>query len=67
MKVTLPMNVWKIVSDAVEMGVRMGYRRAYKHVDRPSEEHVVDNVSREVMNSLTEVVDFERAGYEQED
>lgn len=66
-KVTLPINVWKVVSEAVEAGVRIGYRRAHKHVDNPSEEHVVDNVCREVMNSLTEVVDFERAAYEQED
>lgn len=67
MKVTLPMNVWKIVSEAVEAGVRIGYRRAYKYVDDPGEEHIVDSVSNEVMNALSEVVDFERAGHEQED
>jgi hypothetical protein len=67
MKVRLPINVWKVVSEAVEAGARFGYRRAYKHTDSPSEEAVIENVSREVMNCLSEVVDFEQAQYEQED
>ena len=67
MKVRLPINVWKVVSEAVEAGARYGYRRAHKHQDFPSEEAVIENVSREVMNSLSEVVDFEQVQYEQED
>ena len=53
-------RVWEIVSRAVESGVAFGYRRAHKHTPKPSEDHVREQIELEVMNALSEVIDFER-------
>ena len=34
----------EIIERCLEEGVRHGYRRAYKHVENPSEEGFIDNV-----------------------
>ncbi len=44
---------------ALEEGVRYGYNRAYKHVENPHEDAVVDCVVDGAMNSLYEWFDFE--------
>jgi hypothetical protein len=44
---------------AVEDGVAIGYARAYKHTDEPSEHEMKDHLQREIMNQICEWFDFE--------
>lgn len=46
------------IAELVTAAVSYGYRRAYKHTLRPSEEHVVECIEREVMGVVADVVEF---------
>lgn len=54
----LKAKVYPIVKRAVEEGALMGYRRAHKHTQTPSEEAVVEAVEAAIMLALSEVIDF---------
>lgn len=49
-------NWYNIISRAVEEGVALGYSQAHKHVDNPEASDVINRVSDEVMNLLSEVI-----------
>ena len=49
----------KILEQAINEGVLRGYRRAYKHVENPTEGAIIDNVVEQFMNSLDKWFDFE--------
>jgi len=53
------LNAYKIIDDVVERAVRYGYNRAHKHADDPSEEHMIEEVRRSVMNELCEILKFD--------
>ena len=57
-KVTPSTNLWHIMSRAVEEGTQYGLTRAHKHDDDPSSETIREHIEREVMNALSEVIDF---------
>jgi hypothetical protein len=48
-----------ILEQAIEAGVRRGYRRAFKHNDSPTEEHILDTIENCVMAAIYEYFDFE--------
>lgn len=50
---------YDLIQMAVEDGVEIGYARAYKHTDDPSEYEIKDHLQREVMNSICEWFDFQ--------
>jgi hypothetical protein len=50
-----------ILSQAVEDGVKRGYRRAFKHVESPSEEAVTKSIDSAVMASILEYFTFDTA------
>jgi hypothetical protein len=52
-------RVYPMLMDAVEGWVRGGYYRAYKHNDSPSEEQMVEEITRYVENGLCEFFDFD--------
>jgi len=52
-------DAYKIIDDAVESGVRYGFSRAHKHVEVPSKEHIIEEIHRQVMNSLCEILIFD--------
>ncbi len=52
-------NLYKVISEAVEQGVRGGVYRAFKHTDSPSTDHIEFEVHDYVMNALSDVLDYE--------
>jgi len=51
-------NTYVILERAVEEGARLGYQRAFKHVENPSEEAIVESIVNGVMISVSEVFEF---------
>ena len=47
-----------ILEQAISEGVLRGYRRAYKHVENPSEVAICEHIEEQVMSSLYEYFDF---------
>jgi hypothetical protein len=52
-------KIYTILSQAVEEGVKRGYRRAFKYVENPSEEAILDAVDTAVMASILEYFTFD--------
>lgn len=52
-------KIYTILAQAVEDGVKRGYRRAFKHVENPSEESIIDAVDTAVMASILEYFTFD--------
>lgn len=52
-------NWYEIISQAIEAGATLGYRRAHKHVENPPEELVVDAIESAIMEHLTYVIHFD--------
>jgi archaeosine-15-forming tRNA-guanine transglycosylase len=48
-----------ILDQAIEEGVRRGYRRAFKHIEDPTEESICQHIEEQVISSLYEYFDFE--------
>jgi archaeosine-15-forming tRNA-guanine transglycosylase len=48
-----------ILDQALEEGVKRGYRRAFKHIENPTEESICQHIEEQVMSSLYEYFDFE--------
>ena len=63
MKPKLKVDVYRVVNEAVEHGVACGLFRADKHADDPlteqQMERIKENVEREVMCALCEVIRFD--------
>ena len=51
-------NTYVILERAVEEGALLGYRRAFKHVENPSEDAIVQAIVDGVMLSVSEVFHF---------
>jgi archaeosine-15-forming tRNA-guanine transglycosylase len=52
-----------ILDQALEEGVRRGYRRAFKHIEDPTEESICQHIEEQVISSLYEYFDFEDETY----
>ncbi len=52
-------NFRKVLETAVEEGASYGYRRAFKHVENPTEGAIIDSIVEQVMNSIDEWFTFE--------
>ena len=50
---------YELMQLAVEDGVAIGYARAFKHTDEPSEHEMKDHLQREIINQICEWFDFE--------
>jgi hypothetical protein len=55
---TIKVKTWDVVTRAVEEGINHGWNRAHKHTSTPSEQVVKENMEREILNSLSEVLNF---------
>lgn len=51
-------NTYVILQRAVEEGALLGYRRAFKHIENPTEDAIVETITDAIMLSVSEVFDF---------
>ena len=51
----LQVDIYKLVSRAVENGVASGWHRAHKHTETPGQEEIKWQIENAVMNELSEV------------
>jgi archaeosine-15-forming tRNA-guanine transglycosylase len=49
-----------ILDQAIEEGVKRGYRRAFKHIEDPTEESICQHIEECVISSLYEYFTFEK-------
>ena len=47
-----------ILEQAIDEGVCAGYYRAHKHVENPTPEAIIENISEAVMSKMYEYFDF---------
>jgi hypothetical protein len=52
-------DTYKVLQMAVDDGVAIGVRRAFKYTDAPSEDAMIEEIRREVMNQVCEWFKFE--------
>jgi hypothetical protein len=52
-------DAYKVMTMAVETGVALGVRRAYKHDAKPSDEAIIAAVERAVIDEMCEWFKFE--------
>jgi hypothetical protein len=55
-------KTYLILERAVCEGALLGYRRAFKHNENPSEDAILDEITEAVMLSVCEVFDFPEQG-----
>lgn len=48
-----------ILINAVESGVALGYRRAFKHTDSPKEDYILETIVTAVMSEIYESFTFD--------
>ena len=51
-------NLYTVISRAVEEGIAYGLTRAYKHTNTPSRDHLAIDLEQAVLNALCEVLEF---------
>ena len=47
-------DTYKILQMAVEDGIALGVRRAFKYTDKPDEERMIETIRMEVMTQICE-------------
>ena len=52
-------KIYTILGQAVEEGVRRGYYRAFKHVEDPSPDAIIESIDSAVMASILEYFTFD--------
>ena len=58
-KQSVRVNLYEIISRAVEDGILTGYKRAFKHTNTPHEDSIIEHIRSEIMNNLCEVLEFD--------
>jgi predicted Zn-dependent protease with MMP-like domain len=53
-----------ILNQAIEEGVLLGYRRAFKHNEDPSEEVICETIEECVMSQIYEYFTFDEEDYQ---
>lgn len=52
-------DIYKLLEQCVENGVKSGLHRVYKHDDEPSTEAIVDKITQAVMTEVCEWFHFD--------
>jgi hypothetical protein len=53
-----------VLEMCIENGLTYGYRRAFKHDDKPTEEMITEQIRQCIMHELYEWFDFDKVDYE---
>lgn len=59
MRDSIRLNSYRIISDAVESGILIGWNHAHKHVESPAKDHLLNEIHNQVMNSLCDIIKFD--------
>lgn len=51
-------KMYLLVEHCVEVGALRGYRRAHKHIEKPSENVLLDNIQNCIMEEFCEWFEF---------
>lgn len=52
-------KTYAILSEAIEIGIRFGYTRAFKHTDSPSEASILEDIHDAIMVEVCERFSFD--------
>lgn len=52
-------NTYKVLARAVEEGVLVGWNRAHKHTDNPTDDQIKFQLIESVLNEICEWMDFD--------
>lgn len=55
-------KTYDILSDAIELGIECGYKRSFKHTEKPSKEHIIQNIHHYIMLEICEKFNFDDPG-----
>ena len=55
---------YDVLARAVESGVVLRWRHAHKHVEKPGETAICDQITSDVLTEICEWFDFDRPGEE---
>ena len=61
-KQTIKVDLYRVMEDAIEEGLKFGYNRAHKYNDKPGRELLVEHMLHEVMSALGNVLQFDDGG-----
>ena len=56
---SMRVNAFAVLADAVSRGIEHGWRRAYKHADKPSEADIREAVEIAVIDAICEYFVFD--------
>ena len=48
-----------VLEMCIESGITRGYNRAFKHNDNPSEQEIIDNISKAIVEDIFEWFDID--------
>lgn len=57
---TMRPKTYPIFARAVSEGIALGWQRAHKHTENPTEDQIKDSIEQNVLNEVCEVFDFDR-------
>lgn len=55
----MKVNMRLLLERCVEDGIERGYRRAHKHTDEPSEQHILSQIQDAIWLEIDEYFNFE--------
>lgn len=58
----IKINLYRVLTNAVERGCELGWNRAHKHVDVPTSASIKDEIHTAIMSEISDFVDFNQEG-----
>lgn len=55
----MKVNEYKVLQDCIERGISIGYSRAFKHTDTPSDQAIKSAIEDAVMLEICEYFEFD--------
>lgn len=55
-------NIYKIITECIESGIRLGWGRAHKHTDTPGEDVIKERIESAIMEQICEYFEFDDYG-----